>query len=132
MRKIHRRNHKIPDALQNASLHPVLKRIYANREVCSLAQIDYSLDRLINYTELKGIDTAASIVADAIIRGEKIMVVGDYDADGATSTALVVRALNGFGTDRVDYLVPNRFEYGYGLTPEIVAVAADYAPDVLI
>ena len=132
VRKIHRRNHKIPDALQNASLHPVLKRIYANRQVNSLAQVDYSLDRLINYRELKGIDAAANILADAIIRCEKILVVGDYDADGATSTALVVRALGGFGSERVDYLVPNRFEYGYGLTPEIVAVAADCAPDVLI
>ena len=132
VRKIQRRNHVIPEQLQDAALHPVLKRIYANRHVSSLDQVDYSLERLIDYRQLKGIDTAASIVADAITQQQRILIIGDYDADGATSTALVVRALTGFAAAHVDYLVPNRFEYGYGLTPEIVEVAAKYVPDLLI
>ena len=132
VRRIQRRNQAIPDALQDAALHPVLKRIYANRHVCSLEQVDYSLERLINYNQLKGIDAAANLVADAIAHRERILIIGDYDADGATSTALVVRALNGFGAAHVDYLVPNRFEYGYGLTPEIVEVATQYSPNLLI
>lgn len=132
VRKIHRRNLGISDELEKAALHPVLKRIYANRHVNSLSQVDYSLERLISYHDLKGIEAAASIVADAIVNGQRILIVGDYDADGATSTALVVRALNSFGAVKVNYLVPNRFEYGYGLTPEIVNVASEFSPDVLI
>ena len=132
VRKIHRRNLGVSDELQKATLHPLLKRIYANRHINCLAQVDYSLDRLINYKQLKGIDTAANIVADAIIDNQRILIVGDYDADGATSTALVVRALNSFGATGVSYLVPNRFEYGYGLTPEIVGVASEFSPQVLI
>jgi len=132
VRKIHRRNLGISDELEKAALHPVLKRIYANRHVNSLSQVDYSLERLNSYHDLKGIEAAASIVADAIVNGQRILIVGDYDADGATSTALVVRALNSFGAVKVNYLVPNRFEYGYGLTPEIVNVASEFSPDVLI
>ncbi len=132
VRKIHRRNLGMSDEIQNASLHPVLKRIYANRHINSLVQIDYSLDRLANYKQLKDIDAAANIVADAIINNQQILVVGDYDADGATSTAVVVRALKSFGAARVDFLVPNRFEYGYGLTPEIVEVASEFSPELLI
>jgi single-stranded-DNA-specific exonuclease len=120
------------DEIENAPMHPVLKRIYANRHINSLAQIDYSLDRLANYKQLKGIDAAANIVADAVTNNQQILIVGDYDADGATSTALVVRALNSFGAVKVSYLVPNRFEYGYGLTPEIVGVASKFSPRLLI
>ena len=132
VRKIHRRNHGISDEIQQASLHPILKRIYANRDINSLSQVDYSLARLINFNQLKGIDDAANIVADALVGDQRILIVGDYDADGATSTSLVVRALHSFAAGHVDYLVPNRFEYGYGLTPEIVEVARGYLPDVLI
>ena len=132
VRKIHRRNLGMSDEIQNASLHPVLKRIYANRHINSLNQVDYSLDRLINYKQLKGIDAAANKVADAITDNQQILIVGDYDADGATSTALVVRALNSFGAAKVNFLVPNRFEYGYGLTPEIVDVASEFTPEILI
>lgn len=132
VRKIHRRNHGISDELQQAGLHPILKRIYANRHINSLSQLDYTLKRLINFNQLRGIDAAANIVADAVMNNQRIIIIGDYDADGATSTALVVRALNSFAAAHVDYLVPNRFEYGYGLTPEIVEVARAYSPEVLI
>ena len=76
VRKIHRRNLGISDEIQKASLHPVLKRIYANRNINSIAQIDYSLDRLANYKQLKGIDAAANIVADAVINNQQILIVG--------------------------------------------------------
>jgi len=132
VRKIHRRNQGISDELQQTGLHPILKRIYANRHIDSLSQVDYTLNRLINFNQLRGIDAAANIVADAVMNDQRMIIIGDYDADGATSTALVVRALNSFAAARVDYLVPNRFEYGYGLTPEIVEVAKAYSPDVLI
>ena len=113
-------------------MHPILKRIYANRDVNQLSQVDYSLARLLNYDQLKGVDAAADLIADAVSHDQRLLIIGDYDADGATSTALVLRALRRFAAQHVDYLVPNRFEYGYGLTPEIVAVAKDYAPDMLI
>ena len=132
IRKIHRRNHAVPQELEQTALHPLLKRIYANRQISRLAQVDYSLKRLLNFDQLKGIDTAAAIVANAVMADQRILIVGDYDADGATSTALVVRALERFSADHVGYLVPNRFEYGYGLTPEIVAAAAQRSPDLLI
>ena len=82
--------------------------------------------------QLRQIDTACQIISDAVENQDLITVYGDYDADGATSTALVVRALNSFGATGVSYLVPNRFEYGYGLTPEIVGVASEFSPQVLI
>ena len=122
----------MPDALRRMDINPLLKRIYANRKVERPEQIDYAFEHLLGFDGLKGIDAAASIVADAIEAQRKILIVGDYDADGATSTAVVVRALHSFGFDNVDYLVPNRFEYGYGLTPQIVELAATRKPDVLI
>jgi single-stranded-DNA-specific exonuclease len=131
-RRIHRRDQAISDELRQATLHPILKRIYANRAIDQLSQVDYSLARLLNYAQLKGIDAAAHLIADAVSNDQRLLIIGDYDADGATSTALVLRALHRFAARHVDYLVPNRFEYGYGLTPEIVAVAKDYAPDMLI
>lgn len=131
-RRIHRRQQTISDELQQATLHPILKRIYANRDINQLAQVDYSLVRLLNYDQLKGIDVAANLIADAVSHDQRLLVIGDYDADGATSTALMLRALRRFAARHVHYLVPNRFEYGYGLTPEIVAVAKDYTPDMLI
>jgi single-stranded-DNA-specific exonuclease len=77
-------------------------------------------------------DRAASLLADALARDSRMVVIGDFDADGATSTTLVVSALRAFGAGQVDYLVPNRFEYGYGLTPEIVELAAAAKPDLII
>ncbi len=131
-RRIHRRKQTISDELQQATLHPILKRIYANRDVNQLSQVDYSLARLLKYDQLKGVDAAADLIADAVIHDQRLLIIGDYDADGATSTALMLRALRRLTAQHVHYLVPNRFEYGYGLTPEIVAVAKDYGPDMLI
>ncbi len=114
-------------------LHPVLARVYAARGIRSSAELEYRLTHLLHYQSLKGINEAAVILATALIQQQRFLIVGDFDSDGATSTALAVSALQSFGAQHVDYLVPNRFEYGYGLTPEIVAVAlATKKPDLII
>jgi single-stranded-DNA-specific exonuclease len=115
-----------------AGLHPLLARVYRGRGIESPQQLDLALERLIPPLELLHADRAAGLLADALAGDERITVVGDFDADGATSTALVVTALRALGARRVDYLVPNRFEFGYGLTPEIVELAAGREPDLII
>ena len=115
-----------------ADLHPVLQRVYAARAVETADDLDTSLKRLIPPAELGGLPGAVSLLLDAITRRQCIVVVGDFDADGATSCALCLRALRAMGATKVHYLVPNRFEYGYGLTPEIVAVAAGMQPDLIV
>ncbi len=119
--------HQLP-----SDLHPVLARIYAARSVTAPAHIEHALEHLLPYHGLLGILPAAALLADAVSAQRRFLILGDFDADGATSCALAVRALRLLGVEHVDYLVPNRFEYGYGLTPEIVAVAAQRKPDVLI
>src|SRR5579859_6258838 len=119
------------EALARHGLHPVLARLYASRGVQSPADIETALARLVPPTELKGCTDAASLLADAIADQRSLLVVADYDCDGATACAVAVRGLRMFGA-RIDYLVPNRFEYGYGLTPEIVELAAARKPDLLI
>lgn len=129
-----RRNAEISEELKNSPLHPLLKKIYANRGVTQLKQIEYTLKDLIDYALLKDIDVASNIVADAIMQQKNILVVGDFDADGATSCAVMLRSLKAFGLLNVDYLVPNRFDFGYGLSPQIVDVAAELPskPDLII
>ena len=125
------RRRAVPEIpLQLSSLHPMLQRIYAARGVLDASDLDYSLAGLEPVGSLEGIDEAVELLLAH--RERNILVVGDFDADGATSTALVLRCLREFGFERVDYLVPNRFDYGYGLTPEIVEVAATGKPDLLI
>jgi len=113
-------------------LHPVLQRIYLARGICSNDELERSLQHLLPYQDFLGIHQAVQCLAAAIYKQQKIMVIGDFDADGATSSALAVSALKTFGAQNVKYLVPNRFEYGYGLTPEIVTVAATSQPDVIV
>ena len=113
------------------SLHPLLQRIYSARGIQHERELQYQLAHLLK-PNFKGLQEAVSILADAVVAGAKIIIVGDFDADGATSSALAVLALRAMGLHNVDFLVPNRFEYGYGLTPEIVAVAAAQQPDVII
>ncbi len=115
-----------------ADLHPVLRRIYLARHVTSARELEQSLDRLIPPAQLKGIDQATALLADALQRQRRILIVADFDADGATSCALAQRALRGLGARDVRYLVPNRFEYGYGLTPGIVALASRQSPELII
>ena len=110
----------------------MLQRIYAQRGVCSDDQIDRGLKHLLPPQLLKGLSEALELLVHALQNRQRILVVGDFDADGATSSALSVLALRALGTHQVDYLVPNRFKYGYGLTPEIVEVATQFSPDLLI
>lgn len=113
-------------------LPPLLTRLYAARGVQSQAELDKGLARLIPYQQLKGIDAAVDMLVTAIDGRERILVVGDFDADGATASSVAVLGLRLLGAAHVDYLVPNRFTYGYGLTPEIVAVALERQPDLLL
>jgi single-stranded-DNA-specific exonuclease len=113
-------------------LPPLLTRLYAARGVQSAAELDKGLARLIPFQQLKGIDAAVSLLVTALAQGQRILIVGDFDADGATASAVGVLGLRMLGAAHVDYLVPNRFEYGYGLTPEIVAVALQRQPDLLL
>jgi single-stranded-DNA-specific exonuclease len=121
------------EALVRYGLHPVLARVYAARGIEEPEQLDVSWRRLIPFDRLKNASAMAALLADAILAGKRLLIVADYDADGATACAVGVRALKKFGAT-VDYLVPNRFEFGYGLTPEIVRLAAarTIPPDILI
>jgi single-stranded-DNA-specific exonuclease len=114
-----------------ASLHPVLRRAYAARGIRESAELSTDLSRLLPVGTLGGVSAAVELLLSHRVSG-RILVVGDFDADGATSTALMVRALRAWGFAHADFLVPNRFEFGYGLTPEIVAVAAGRQPTLLI
>ena len=111
-------------------VNPILRRLYTARGITATEQLDYTLPRLAPVRTMTGIDTAVDLVLKN--RNNRIIVIGDFDADGATSSALVIRCLRDFGINDVDYLVPNRFEYGYGLSPEIVRVAAERSPELLI
>ena len=130
-RKIIQRNTATSGQLPD-DIHPVLRRVYAARAIDSIDELDYSLDTLLPPSLLGGMDKAVALLQAAIIERQRILVVGDFDADGATSCALSLRALRALGAADVHYLVPNRFEYGYGLTPEIVAVAAGQEPDLIM
>jgi single-stranded-DNA-specific exonuclease len=133
MRKIIRREINV-DALElGDDIHPVLKRIYAARGVSGAQDIEKTLEKLFPYENLTGIVLAVQHLATALQQQKCIVILGDFDADGATSSAVAVAALRCFGAQQVHYLVPNRFEYGYGLTPEIVAAAQQlYQPEMLI
>ncbi len=117
---------------QFSHLHTVLQRVYAARGIESDCQLDMRLQALLPFHELTDIEKACDRLEKALLEQERILVIGDFDADGATSTALAVSALRAFGALHVDFLVPNRFEYGYGLTPGIVSVAQTKAPHLII
>ncbi|MGV8843501.1 MAG: single-stranded-DNA-specific exonuclease RecJ [Pseudomonas sp.] len=113
-------------------LPPLLTRLYAARGVQSAAELDKGLARLLPFQQLKGMQAAVALLVTALEQGQRILIVGDFDADGATASTVGLLGLRALGAAHVDYLVPNRFEYGYGLTPEIVAVALTRQPDLLI
>jgi len=113
-------------------LPPLLTRLYAARGVQSATELDKGLARLLPYQQLKGIAAAVDLLVVAMEQQQRILIVGDFDADGATASSVGLLGLRMLGAAHVDYLVPNRFEYGYGLTPEIVAVALQRQPDLLI
>lgn len=115
-----------------AEMPEILRRVYANRGIRDPQDLERSLSGLLPPQLMSGADQAASRMADVIERQGRLLVVGDFDADGATSCAVSVLAIRAMGHADIDYLVPNRFEFGYGLTPEIVALAAERSPDLII
>ena len=128
---IRRRQTHSEETPRDDRIHPLLARVYAARGA-DARDLDLSLAKLLPPARLQNADRAALLLADAIAQDKKLLIIGDFDADGATSTALAVSALRQFGAANVDYLVPNRFDYGYGLTPEIVELAATRQPDLII
>ena len=114
------------------NLPPLLTRLYAARGVLSAVELEKGLARLIPFTQLKGIEAAVELLVEGLRLRQRLLIVGDFDADGATASTVGVLGLRMLGAAHVDYLVPNRFEYGYGLTPEIVAVALTREPELLI
>ena len=121
----------IPNNSSLAINNPVLQRIFTARGITDNAQLDYRLATMLKPT-LHGLGAACELLEKALRESWSILIVGDFDADGATSTAVIIRALRAMGAAKVDYLVPNRFEYGYGLSPEIVEVAAKMQPQLII
>ncbi|MFA6902533.1 MAG: single-stranded-DNA-specific exonuclease RecJ [Gallionellaceae bacterium] len=109
----------------------LLARIYAARGISAGSQLDTGLGQLLPYTLLKNATQMAVLLADAIAAKKSLLIVADYDADGATACAVGLRGLRAMGA-KVDFIVPNRFEYGYGLTPEIVRLAAQFKPDIIV
>ena len=120
--ELRRREIGVEDQLP-ADLPPLLKRLYLQRGVRSAAELERGAKHLLPFTSLSGLDAAVELLHQALLDGRRIMVVGDFDADGATSTALTVLALRSMGGHNVQYLVPNRFDDGYGLSPEVVEQA---------
>lgn len=115
-----------------ATLSPVLRRVYAARGVRSGDELELGLDRLLPPDGLLGLDRAAALIADALAADAAICIAGDYDADGATSTALMLRALRGMGGCRLDHVVPDRFTMGYGLSRPLVDLALARGAQLLI
>ena len=129
---IRRRAADISSKLQAAALPEALKRVYANRGITDPAALSLTLDQLHPPQHLKGVAEAAELLAVAIEGDGRVLIIGDFDADGATSSAMAVSVLRQMGLREVAYLVPNRFEFGYGLTPEIVELAAAQMPDLIV
>src|SRR5690606_229075 len=120
---------QLPDL---GNLPPLLTRLYAARGVQSSEELDKGLARLIPYQQLEGIEAAVELLVEALAQRQRLLIVGDCDADCAAASTGGVLGLRLLGAARVDYLVPNRLEYGYGLAPEIVAVALQRSPGLLL
>ncbi|MGS2723255.1 single-stranded-DNA-specific exonuclease RecJ [Porticoccus sp. GXU_MW_L64] len=129
---IKRRSVDRGDSCFSSNTPSLLQRVYAARGVRDESELQNHLKHLPGPKQLKGVDRAVELLQQALAGQQSILIVGDFDCDGATSTALGILALTAMGFQRVDYLVPNRFDYGYGLTPEIVQLAATNKPDMII
>ncbi len=119
--------HDLPDAL-----HPILRRVYLARNLTQGAQLETSLSGLLPPHGMPGLDAAVALLEDALMHNQRIVVVADFDADGATACVVALRALRSMGAQQVAYVIPNRIIHGYGLTPAIVDVAAAFSPDLLV
>ncbi|WBF47673.1 single-stranded-DNA-specific exonuclease RecJ [Serratia rubidaea] len=127
-----RRREAAGDVQLSTQLHPLLRRLYALRGVSEERELERSVKGMLPWQQLDGIDAAVDILQQALADGRRIMIVGDFDADGATSTALTALALRSMGGGDVQYLVPNRFEDGYGLSPEVVEQAAARGAELIV
>ncbi|MEP5763085.1 MAG: single-stranded-DNA-specific exonuclease RecJ [Halieaceae bacterium] len=132
MPQLIRRRAPVTEQLSASGINPVLARIFASRGIGDAFELSLGLDQLLPPAGFAGLDAAAVLLADSLEAGESILIVGDFDADGATSTAVAMTLLRAMGAVAVDYLVPNRFEYGYGLTPEIVELAEQRSPGLIV
>ncbi|MEE3003450.1 MAG: single-stranded-DNA-specific exonuclease RecJ [Pseudomonadota bacterium] len=131
--KITKRSYDSSLIENNEHQHPILAKVFAARGVNMEAELDRPLSKLLPYKKLKGITTAISVLKDSMLNSEKIVVLGDFDTDGASSTALLLRSLNLFGYTNVDFIIPNRFDHGYGLTPKIAKqIVSTKSPDLVI
>ncbi|MGH8658911.1 MAG: single-stranded-DNA-specific exonuclease RecJ [Gammaproteobacteria bacterium] len=122
----------VPDDGLPHELHPVLRRVLAARGLQSVADLDLSLERLLGYDSLLGIAAAVDLLVGALNAQQRIVIVADFDADGATACAVAVRGLRLLGVRHVAYIVPDRFRHGYGLSPEVVDAAKAREPELLI
>lgn len=132
MQKLIVRREVPSDAVLVEALHPVLQRIYATRGVQSADELQRNTGALARPTQMKDIPVAVQLLYDALIAQQHVVIVGDYDADGATSTALMMLALRSFGFKQLTFLVPNRFDFGYGLSPEMANVVIEHKADLLV
>ena len=126
------RRAKVDDNHLPNNLHPLIKQIYASRGIESATELELNVSKLCAIGSLKGINQGCQVLHQALLDNKSIAIIGDFDADGATSTALMMEALRLFGSDNYQFIVPNRFLYGYGLTPEIVEIAAGKGAELLI
>ena len=131
-RPIHRRQPAASSALLPDKVSPLLRRIYAHRSIASVAELDYSLSALLPFARMKNIAAAAELLADAMAADQHVVIIADYDADGATACALAVHGLRGCGAKQVNYLVPDRMRDGYGLQPPLAELAAEAGAQVLV
>ncbi len=126
------RRAKVDDSHLPNHLHPIIKQIYANRGIENPAELELNVSQLCDVKNLKGIEQGCHVLHQALAENKNIFIIGDFDADGATSTALMMEALRLFASHNHQFLVPNRFLYGYGLTPEIVEIAVEQGAECLI
>lgn len=112
--------------------HPLLEQVYLARGITSGEELNHSTQQLLNYQQLAGIDCAVELLYQAVLKHKNILIVGDFDADGATSTALIMTALHEFGIKNVSYIIPDRFEDGYGLSVSVVKKAVEKQADLII
>ncbi|WP_145591730.1 single-stranded-DNA-specific exonuclease RecJ [Yersinia rochesterensis] len=127
-----RRREAADDSHLPAQLHPLLRRLYVSRGVKSAEELERGVKGLLAWQQLDGIDAGVTLLQQALADRRRIVIVGDFDADGATSTALAVLALRSMGGSNIDYLVPNRFEDGYGLSPEVVEQVAARGAELIV
>mgnify|MGYP001347693629 FL=1 len=123
---------EVTGASLSSDLHPVIDRIYRGRNIANLDDLENGLKGLTHFNVLKGMPQAAQILANAVVQNKRIIIVGDFDADGATSTSVCILALRAMGYQNVDFLVPNRFDFGYGLSVPIVDEAAKQRAEVIV